>query len=583
LARVQDSEDATQAVFLLLARWPGKVNEDLAGWLHSVARNMALTVIRSNSRRARREEVAARMRPELDSGTENRLREELDAALDRLPSPLRTALILCYLEGRTQQDAARILGTNQMMVSRRLSEGIERLRPILASRGVVASSVALVAFLAQQQASAAAPPAFLGSLKLLAAGGAATGAASALAQSTVTAMTWAKVKIAALVILGVGVVGGTAAYLAQPSVPSPFVLKKHGQPHQSGFFPIGVWLQNPANAAKYKAAGINLYVGLWKGPTDQQLADLKKHGLYVICEQTELGLRHKDDPVIAGWMHSDEPDNAQSLGAGKGYGPPIPPAKVIDDYKTIQAADPKRPIFVNFGQGVALDSWKGRGARTNHPEDYPEYLKGCDIGSFDIYPAASPERDVAGKLWLVADGVSRLRKWSGERKTIWNYIETTRAENPNAKATPQQVKAEVWMSLVRGSRGIIYYVHQFKPTFIEAALLRDDAMLAQVTEINRQINRLAPALNSPTIADGITVESSAADVPIEAMLKRHEGATYVFAVCMRGGNATASFRVAGLKGKVEVLDEGRNIEARDGVFRDAFAPWDVHLYKISPE
>lgn len=47
-------------------------------------------------------------------------------------------------------------------------------------------------------------------------------------------------------------------------------------------FPIAVWLQSPANAAKYRKAGINLYVGLWKGPTDEQLAELKAQGMRVI-------------------------------------------------------------------------------------------------------------------------------------------------------------------------------------------------------------------------------------------------------------------------------------------------------------
>src|ERR1044071_3172543 len=36
---------------------------------------------------------------------------------------------------------------------------------------------------------------------------------------------------------------------------------------QSDRFPIAVWLQSPSNAARYQAAGVNLYVGLWKGPT----------------------------------------------------------------------------------------------------------------------------------------------------------------------------------------------------------------------------------------------------------------------------------------------------------------------------
>ena len=111
--------------------------------------------------------------------------------------------------------------------------------------------------------------------------------------------------------------------------------------------------------------------------------------------------------------------------------------------------------------------------RRNHPEDYPEYVKGCDIASFDIYPAVHDHKDIAGKLWFVADGVSRLRKWTDSSKPVWTCTECTHIGNPKAKATPAEVKAEVWMSLIRGSRGIIYFCHQFSPKFIEAGLLAD--------------------------------------------------------------------------------------------------------------
>jgi hypothetical protein len=348
------------------------------------------------------------------------------------------------------------------------------------------------------------------------------------------------------------------------------------------FFPIAVWLQNPNKAPQYKAAGINLYVALWRGPMDEQLAQLKQHGMRVICSQNARGLAHKDDPTIVGWMHGDEPDNAQRLRGGGGYGPPIAPAKIVEDYRKLKAADPSRPVLMNLGQGVAWDQWVGRGVRRNHPEDYPEYVQGCDIVSFDIYPACHEHPDVAGKLWMVADGVTRLRRWSENRKPVWNCIECTHINNPNAKATPQQVKAEVWMSLVRGSRGLIYFVHQFKPTFIEAGLLADEAMLAQVTAVNKQIHELAPVLNSDSIADGVSVQTSNADVPVEAMLKRHGSGVYVFAVGMRDGQTAATFQVAGLagKGRVEVLGEQRGIEIRDGAFTDTFQPWDVHLYCI---
>lgn len=350
-------------------------------------------------------------------------------------------------------------------------------------------------------------------------------------------------------------------------------------------FPIAVWLQSPSNAAKYREIGINLYVALYSGTNEQKLAELKRNGMHVIVGQNESGLRFKEDPTIVGWMHGDEPDNAQAKrGNQKGYDPPVPTEKIIADYQRIKANDPTRPVMLNLGQGVAWDGWIGRGVRTNHPEDYVEYVKGSDIVSFDIYPACHDNKAVAGKLWMVPDGVSRLRKWSDDRKTVWNCIETTNIENPdpNVKATPQQVKAEVWMSIVRGSRGLIYFCHKFKPMFIEAGLLADAEMATAVGKVNRQIQELAPVLNSPTIENGAKVESSSAEVPIEVMVKRHSGATYLFAVGMRDGATTAGFQVDGLKGtwKVDVLGEDRKLEVVDGKFRDNFKPWDVHLYRL---
>lgn len=359
---------------------------------------------------------------------------------------------------------------------------------------------------------------------------------------------------------------------------------RRGVLSDANFFPIAVWLQNPANAARYKAAGINLYVALWRGPTDQQLAQLKEQGVYVICSQNEAGLAHKDDPTIVGWMHGDEPDNAQRIRGQKGYGPPVLPSKIIEDYQKRKAADPSRPVLLNLGQGVAWDQYIGRGVRRNHPEDYAEYAQGCDIASFDTYPACHEHPDVAGKLWFVADGVTRLRKWAGDERRVWNCIECTHISNPDAKATPQQVKAEVWMSLVRGSRGIIYFCHQFKPTSIEAGLLADPEMTAAVTAINKQIHELAAVINSPTISGGVSIESAAgADVPVEAMVKRHRGDTYIFAVGMRGGSTTATFKLAdsATNARAVVLGENRSLEVGGGQFRDIFQPWDVHLYRIT--
>src|SRR5262245_25204921 len=109
---------------------------------------------------------------------------------------------------------------------------------------------------------------------------------------------------------------GMAAAADEPPRPVAPAPRDNGFLTDPAVFPVAVWLQNPARAAEYKAIGINLYVGLWRGPTEAQLAELKRHGLHVVCSQNAAGLRHLDDPTIVAWMHRDEPDNAQSLGRG---------------------------------------------------------------------------------------------------------------------------------------------------------------------------------------------------------------------------------------------------------------------------
>jgi hypothetical protein len=362
---------------------------------------------------------------------------------------------------------------------------------------------------------------------------------------------------------------------------NPYTKWEHGPSHDASFFPIAVWLQSPRNASQYRAAGMNTYVALWQGPTESQLADLKAAGMKLICSQNATARAHLDDPTIIGWMHGDEPDNAQSLGSGKGYGPPIPAEKIVQDYQKIRAADPSRPIMLNLGQGVAWDGWFGRGPRTNHPEDYPGYLPGCDIVSFDIYPAAHTHPQVKGNLWFVAQGVERLVKWSAGQKIVWNCIECTRI-SAKTKATPGQVRSEVWMSLIHGSMGLIYFVHEWEPKFDEAALLHDPEMLREVTAVNRQITELAPVLNSPTVPNAVQVSCSNPEVPVATMLKQHDGATYLFAVAMRNGDTTATFTLKGLAGdkSVEALGEDRSLTAHNGVFRDSFKSWAPRSYRL---
>ncbi len=345
-------------------------------------------------------------------------------------------------------------------------------------------------------------------------------------------------------------------------------------------FPIAVWLQDPRNARRYQAAGINLYVGLWRGPTEAQLAELRAAGMPVICAQNEAGLRFKSDPIIAGWMHDDEPDNAQSLPQGHGYGPPVLPEVVVADYHRMRLADPSRPVLLNLGQGVAWDDYIGRGVRRNHPEDYPAYVAGADIVSFDIYPVVHDAPQVRGRLEFVARGVERLVGWTGGQKRVWNCIECTHISNPDAKATPEQVRAEVWMALIRGSRGLIYFVHQFKPVFREGALLDDPPMVAAVTAINREVQELAAVLHQPNVTEGIEVTTAPSGGRVAWMAKQRGTTRYLFMVNLTAQPMEATVRWAELPADAAVEEWGipgrRSFE--HGRLTDPLPPYGVRRY-----
>ena len=358
-------------------------------------------------------------------------------------------------------------------------------------------------------------------------------------------------------------------------------------------FPIAVWLQQPVHAQKYKDLGINLYVGLWKGPTSGQLAMLKRAGMPVICEQNEVGLSDPNREIIVGWLQQDEPDNAQPL-VGKmglarfGWGSPVPPAEMQERYRAMRSRDPSRPILMGLGKGVAWDPWKGRGNRTGHPEDYSKYVKAGDIVAFDIYPAAETDPALAGRLEVVAQGVKRLMAWAGPQRTVWNTVGASKVKNPDAVVNTEQIRSQVWMSIINGSRGIIYFVHQFEPRFVEATWFESPEIAAAIGRINAQVQGLAKVILSPASSDmaSITLQEehgkSVASENISVTTRRYGCSLYVFAASLSNKPLRAGINLRHSPGTLNVIDENRQLATRRGKLEDDFESYGVHLYVTSP-
>lgn len=360
--------------------------------------------------------------------------------------------------------------------------------------------------------------------------------------------------------------------------PSYYSKWTHGIPADEDFFPIAVWLQSPSNANRYKNVGVNLFIGLWDGPTNAQLSDLASAGMPTFCDQSHDWNSHLDDSTVYGWLQGDEPDNAQSNGSG-GYDPCIPPSTIIARHDAWAANDSTRPVWLNLGRGVSDTNWVGRGDCTGRTDMYTDYAKGGDILSFDIYPVNDGN---SNGLDAVPKGVDNLREWSNYQKPVISAIEGSNIDN-TTRPSPSQIETEVWMALIHGAAGVMYFCHRFSPTFSETDCLDNTTTADGLKKIDGQVETLAPVLNQPSVGNGVTVTSSASGVPIDVMLKRHSGATYVFAVVMKNESTTGTFtlRDFGDAASVEVIDENRTVPVSAGVFEDDFAGYAVHRYKIT--
>ena len=161
LGHEQDAEDAFQATFLILARKAAAMRwqDSIGNWLYGVAYRVAS---KERAREARRRQCLGQPLglPEPEAPPEPAWRElaaVLDEELHGLPDECRSALLLCYLEGLTRDQAARQLGWSLRTLDRRLERGRELLRTRLTGRGLTLSAALLGVVLARS-ATAAVPP-----------------------------------------------------------------------------------------------------------------------------------------------------------------------------------------------------------------------------------------------------------------------------------------------------------------------------------------------------------------------------------------------------------------------------------------
>jgi RNA polymerase sigma factor (sigma-70 family) len=249
LRREQDAEDAFQATFLTLVSKAAAITKraSLASWLYKVAYRIALTARAWDASVRPLPQALAERLASTDSGQlpDYDLGLVLDQEVNRLPEKYRAPFVLCYLQGKTNEEAARALGCPKGTVLSRLARARERLRWRLSRRGLALSAGLLGAAASDRAMSATLLDHTVKSALLIGSENMAAAVinarVAALMEGVMRTMFLTKVKCLAALLLVLGLVGSGAGLLSYGTSAAGAADHANGQPDiKQGIVPEGV-------------------------------------------------------------------------------------------------------------------------------------------------------------------------------------------------------------------------------------------------------------------------------------------------------------------------------------------------------
>lgn len=360
-----------------------------------------------------------------------------------------------------------------------------------------------------------------------------------------------------------------------------------------GFFPLAGWNQNWGTFPAWHDRGVNTMVGEpgWtlEGLTRTEMIqrwdqEAAKFGMKVIRRPLPNPKEDIGNTILIAWLQEDEPD------ANGGGVKNLPEA--IDNYKKWKEIDPTRPVFLNFaGPDVATavdgaPSWC-------EPPDYNctltsthlDYInKTLDWVSNDLYPLAGylPDESRRGDVTYIADPIERLRTWTD--KPQFAFVETSnqRFVSHARGANRDEVRAEIWLAIVHGVRGLTYFSAVVPPNGDDwAEDGTPDSVSAELKIQNGLVTQLAPVLQGPINPStlGATVPS-----PLQVCWRdAPSGMHFIVVNPMKTAvtNANLSLSGVGTATKAVVFNESRTVSLSDGKLSDSFGPYAVHIYVVA--
>jgi RNA polymerase sigma factor (sigma-70 family) len=227
-----DAEDIFQATFLVLARKAGSIRkgESVGSWLYAVAHRLAHKARVNTGKRRHTEQQAAVPTEQMpmDEATWGELRDILHEEVSRLPEKYRAAVVLCYWQGQTHEQAGQQLGCARGTIKDRLEKAREILRKRLTRRGLALSAAWIATSLSEGMSATVSAElvqttvrgAMLFSVERLPTGIVSATAADR-AQDILKEMLTSKFKYGLVLVLMLGLLGGGAGLASRHETTTP--------------------------------------------------------------------------------------------------------------------------------------------------------------------------------------------------------------------------------------------------------------------------------------------------------------------------------------------------------------------------
>jgi hypothetical protein len=325
-----------------------------------------------------------------------------------------------------------------------------------------------------------------------------------------------------------------------PALPGPIGSSAPLRINSVAVFPRMVWRQCPTYYPTSVAAGINVFLGSSCSGTSEQFAKLAGRAASTV-DAADSGA---SGPGLIGWHFPDEAD-----------------VSVGDASKLPKPSGAGRVTFLTL-----TDHFSSRAAPPpNGKEIYPGFIAKADMVGFDTYPleVRCTIAEIDNVYWMQRELVQLAKG-----KPTFQWIEASSMEHcPGITPTPTEVRAETWLAIGGGARGIGYFPDYWP-----------ENIRTQIASTNREIVALAPAL-----LDQVVNATWSTATPLRVGVRRHNGAVYVIAVNTSTSPAPVSFTVPGLAGRrLRVFSDGRTIQPFGDLAVDKLPGLGVAVYVAAP-